>query len=202
MAATRTLDADTAAPQSGAARIPGEVGIWLLVLGDMFLEFGTIFGYYLYDRAADPALFAQSRLALNANIGLVNTLVLLTSSMFVALGVHVLRANDRASAARMSTWGRALGFVFVAIKAVEYGTKYAAGITVSTNTFFMYYFSATGLHLAHVLIGILMLTYMINGARQLEPRPHEIRSAEVGGVFWHMVDLIWIILFPLLYLVV
>lgn len=206
MAATRILDAapavgiTDAAPHKG--RIPGEAGIWFFVLCDMFLEFGTIFGCFLWHRAADPELFAQSRLALSPTLGMINTLVLLTSSMFVALGVQALRGKDRAAAAQMFVWARALGVAFVVIKLFEYGSKLSVGITPTTNQFFMYYYSATGLHLTHVLIGILVLTYVINGARQPEPRPHEIRSAEVGGIFWHMVDLIWIVLFPLLYLVV
>jgi nitric oxide reductase NorE protein len=201
--ATHAIGIDSAGnpgkPRSG--HVPGEVGIWLFVLNDMFLEFGTIFGCYLWHRADDPAMFTQSRDALNPSLGLLNTLILLTSSMFVALGIQALRANDRPAAARMFVWARALGFAFVAVKAVEYGIKLSAGLTPTTNQFFMYYYSATGLHLVHVLIGVLVLTYIINGARQADPRPYELRSAEIGATFWHMVDLVWIVLFPLLYLV-
>jgi len=203
MTTARTLDAAGGIDlgRSRAGHVPGEVGIWLFVLSDMLLEFGTIFGCYLYYRAGEPELFAQSRALLNTSLGLLNTLILLTSSMFVALGVQALRANNRVAAARMFVWGRAMGFGFVGVKVIEYGTKVSAGLTATTNHFFMYYYSATGLHLAHVLIGIVVLTYIIDGARQPQPRPHELRSAEIGATFWHMVDLIWIVLFPLLYLV-
>jgi nitric oxide reductase NorE protein len=184
-----------------AYHVPGEVGIWIFVLWDMIFEFSTIFGYFLYNRAADPSTFALGRATLNSNLGLLNTLLLLTSSMFVALGVQALRENDRSGAVRMLALGRALGYAFVAVKIFEYGTKFYAGLTPTTNTFYMYYYVATGLHLLHVLIGLAMLTYVMNGARLQRPRRGEMRSAEVGATFWHMVDLIWVILFPLLYLV-
>lgn len=190
----------------GAARprvyhVPGEVGIWVFVLGDMLLEFSTIFGYFLYGRAKDPSLFAEGRATLSQQLGLVNTLILLTSSMFAVLGIQALRDGDRSGAARMFSWTRSLGFAFVAVKTLEYGNKFHAGLTPVTNAFYMYYFAATGLHLFHVLIGLAVLTHVLNGARRPRPRPNELRSAEVAATFWHMVDLVWIVLFPLLYLV-
>jgi nitric oxide reductase NorE protein len=87
------------------------------------------------------------------------------------------------------------------VKILEYGEKYHVGLTPVTNPFYMFYFVATGLHLFHVLIGLIVLTYVVNSARNPQPRPNELRSAEVAATFWHMVDLIWIVLFPLLYLV-
>ena len=192
---------DRQSPTARLSHVPGEIGIWLFVLSDMLFEFSTIFGYFLYERAADPAVFARSRATLSQSLGLVNTLLLLTSSMFVALGIRALREGNRARTARMFVWARSLGIAFVAVKILEYGDKVSMGLTPVTNSFYMYYFAATGLHLLHVLIGLVVLTYIVKGARTAQPRPHELRSAEVGATFWHMVDLIWIILFPLLYLV-
>ena len=181
--------------------VPGEVGIWIFVLSDMLLEFSTIFGYFLYARAKDPSLFAQGRASLSQQLGLINTLILLTSSMCVVVGVQGLREGDRSRAARMFSWTRCLGLAFVAVKILEYGAKFHAGLTPVTNAFYMYYFVATGLHLFHVLIGLIVLTWVVNGARRPQPHSHELRSAEVAATFWHMVDLVWIVLFPLLYLV-
>ena len=198
----RASSTDTGRP--GCPRpghIPGEVGIWFFVLTDMLLEFSTIFGLFLVKRAADPAVFAQSRATLSAPLGLVNTLLLLTSSMFVALAVQALRCGERGRAAGLFVWARGLGLGFVVVKIVEYTLKVSAGLTPMTNSFYMYYFAATGLHLIHVLIGLLYLTYVLNGARSPLPRPNELRSAEIAATFWHMVDLVWVILFPLLYLV-
>jgi nitric oxide reductase NorE protein len=186
-------------PQQG--HIPGEVGIWIFVLTDILLEFSTIFALFLVKRAADPAVFARSRATLNPHLGLVNTLLLLTSSLFVALAIQALRRGERDRAAALFVWARGLGLGFVMVKVLEYVLKVASGLTPMTNSFYMYYFAATGLHLVHVLIGIAYLTYVLNGARRYAARPHELRSAEITATFWHMVDLVWIILFPLLYLV-
>jgi nitric oxide reductase NorE protein len=182
-------------------RVPGEIGIWIFILFDLFFEFSIIFGYFVYDRAAAPDLFAQGRATLSRNLGLINTIILLTSSMFVALGVHALREGDRNGATRSLARGHLLGLMFVAVKIIEYTMKFRVGITPVTNDFYMFYFVATGLHLFHVLIGLLMLRYAINCTRELEARPGEMRSTEVAANFWHMVDLVWIVLFPLLYLV-
>lgn len=188
-------------PRRATGRVPGEVGIWIFIIADLLFEFSTIFGYFVYERAAAPELFAQGRATLSRDLGLLNTIILLTSSMFVALGVHALREKDRSGCVRWLVWGRSLGCAFVVVKIFEYCAKFDAGLTPVTNTFYMFYFVVTGLHLFHVLIGLLMLNYIIGGARSPEPRRDEIRSAEIGASFWHMVDLVWIILFPLLYLV-
>lgn len=202
------IDSLQAFPTRGAKKalahpghVPGDVGIWMFVLADMLFEFSSIFGYFLYERAADPAVFAQSRATLSQGLGLVNTLLLLTSSMFVALAIQALRGGERDRAARLFVWARSLGLGFVAVKVVEYGAKLWLGLTPMTNAFFMYYFAATGLHLLHVVIGLVFLTYVVKGARSAQPSPNELRSAEVTATFWHMVDLVWIVLFPLLYLV-
>jgi nitric oxide reductase NorE protein len=204
MAADTVQAASISGPREATSRayhIPGEVGIWIFVLADMLLEFSTIFGYFVHDRAANPSLFAQGRATLSQNLGLVNTLILLTSSLFVVLGVQALRDQDRSGAARQFVWARSLGFAFVVVKIFEYGEKFQVGLTPVTNSFYMYYYVATGLHLFHVLIGLMVLTFVVNRARDPQPRRNELRSTEVVATYWHMVDLIWIVLFPLLYLV-
>ena len=97
----------------------------------------------------------------------------------------------------------ALGFfaLFVVIKGIEYHEKIAAGLTPSTNEFFMYYFVLTGLHLAHVVIGLIVLTVLSRLARKRAPTRTHIAFFEGGACFWHMVDLLWLIIFPLIFLV-
>jgi nitric oxide reductase NorE protein len=97
--------------------------------------------------------------------------------------------------------GVLVGACFVGIKAFEYHEKIAAGITPSTNEFFMYYFVLTGLHLAHVIIGLIVLTVLSTLARKPEPTTTHIAFFEGGACFWHMVDLLWIVIFPLIFLV-
>jgi nitric oxide reductase NorE protein len=190
------------AARPGAARhVPGEPGIWVLLFGDMAV-FTILFGVYLHRRGENKQLFAQSQDALNRTFGAVNTLVLLTSSLLVVFAVLALRNERwRHLAQRLTLGGVAVGSCFVIIKAFEYHEKITAGITPSTNEFYMYYFVLTGLHLAHVIIGLGVLLVLSRIARKPEPTPTHLAFFEGGGCFWHMVDLLWIVIFPLLFLV-
>jgi nitric oxide reductase NorE protein len=181
--------------------VPGEPGVWVLLFGDMAV-FTILFAVYLNRRGENKELFAQSQDALNRTFGAVNTLVLLTSSLLVVFAVLALRtARWRHLAQRLTIGGVAVGSCFVIIKAFEYHEKIAAGITPSTNEFYMYYFVLTGLHLAHVVIGLGVLLALSRIARKPEPTGTQIAFFEGGGCFWHMVDLLWIVIFPLLFLV-
>ncbi|QLL06228.1 cytochrome c oxidase subunit 3 [Mycobacterium vicinigordonae] len=181
--------------------VPGEPGIWILLFGDLGV-FTVLFAVYLQRRGANEAQFAHSQAALNPTFGAINTLVLLTSSLLVVMAVRALRSEGQQHlATRLLVAGAAVGSCFVAIKALEYHEKIAAGITPNTNEFFMYYFVLTGLHLAHVIIGLGVLLTLSRLARSPEPTRNRIAFVEGGGCFWHMVDLLWIILFPLLFLV-
>ncbi|BBY80225.1 cytochrome c oxidase subunit III [Mycolicibacterium pulveris] len=188
-------------PSPPGKHIPGEAGIWVLLFGDM-LVFAVLFVVYLSRRGEDRELFAQSQDALNRNFGAINTLVLLTSSVFVVFAVVALRSERwRSLAPRLTIVGFAIGCLFVVVKIFEYHEKIAAGITPSTNEFFMYYYVLTGLHLAHVVIGLGVLVALSVLARKPSPTPTRIAFFEGGGCFWHMVDLLWIVIFPLLFLV-
>lgn len=183
-----------------ATRIPGEPGIWVLVLGDMVM-FAVFFGLFLHARSEDPVSFADSRLVLNQDFGAINTLLLLTSSLLVAMGVASLRSEDRTSAARSFAWAGVCAAGFMVVKAAEYSSEISHGYTPVTNDFFMYFFALTGLHLAHLVIGSVLLVLMWRTARRPQPRQREQRFIECCAVYWHMVDLLWVVLFPLLYLV-
>ena len=178
---------------------PGEVGVWVFVLGDM-LVFGLFFSVYTYYRGLDPELFAHSQLTLNQNYGALNTVILLFSSWFVVMGVVDLRDHAGRYAARLFALGFLCGLAFAIVKYFEYGDKFAAGIGITTNDFYMYYFIFTGLHLVHVLIGMVILALLWHVARSGLDGPRQVKLVESGGIYWHMVDLLWIVLFPLLYL--
>jgi nitric oxide reductase NorE protein len=181
--------------------VPGEPGIWLLLFGDMVV-FTVLFAVYLNRRGHNEALFAESQAALNRNLGAVNTLVLLSSSMLVVLAALAFRSEQRRHLApRLILAGAAIGSCFVLVKVCEYHEKVAAGLTPSTNEFFMYYFVLTGLHLAHVVIGLVVLTVLSRLARKPAPTPTHIAFFEGGACFWHMVDLLWLVIFPLFFLV-
>jgi nitric oxide reductase NorE protein len=193
--------ADPDTSKSSQRHVPGEPGIWVLLFGDMMV-FTVLFTVYLHQRGAKSALFAESQGALNRTLGATNTLVLLTSSILVVFATRALRRPEWRHLARPLTLaGAAVGSCFVAIKAFEYHEKVTAGITPSTNEFFMYYFVLTGLHLAHVIIGLIVLTVLSTLARKPEPTKTHMAFFEGGACFWHMVDLLWIVIFPLIFLV-
>tara|TARA_R110001599_G_scaffold353847_1_gene600014 strand:- start:21793 stop:22293 length:501 start_codon:yes stop_codon:yes gene_type:complete len=163
------------------------------------LLFSLFFGTFLYYRNEQQELFLQSQLLLNKNYGAVNTLLLLTSSWFVATAVHMYRKNNTVWAGRFLASGFFCGLGFAIIKVTEFNDKFRAGITLNTNDFFMYYFMFTGIHFVHVLIGLGILFFVRRTVLQT-PDGSGIRTLENGATFWHMVDLLWIVLFPLIYL--
>lgn len=179
--------------------IPGETGIWVFVLGDMCV-FGLLFGCFLFYRGHDLPLYLESRLTLNQTLGVTNTLLLLTSSWFVALGVEAAR-RQRRSAAHLFALGFACGAGFAAVKFVEYGEKIRAGITLTSNEFYTFYYMMTGLHFLHVVVGMVVLVFMWAKARGGRFAPRDQSMIEGGATYWHMVDLLWVVLFALLYLV-
>ena len=184
-----------------SGHIPGEPGVWILIFGDMVV-FTVLFAVFLNRRGHNEALFAASQTALNRTLGAVNTLVLLCSSMLIVLAALAFRSEQcRHLSARLTVAGALIGSCFVVVKVFEYHQKVAAGLTPSTNEFFMYYFVLTGLHLAHVVIGLVVLTVLSRIARKPAPTRTHIAFFEGGACFWHMVDLLWLIIFPLIFLV-
>ena len=185
---------------ASARRIPGEQGTWVFLLGDM-LVFAVFFATFMVERSKAPEVFDVARKTLHVNIGLVNTLVLLTSSLFVVAAIGAIRTGARSIAARALLIAAGCGVVFVALKVTEYVLLAQAGHGPGANHFYLYYFILTGLHLLHVLIGILVLVLMFTQTRRTELSANRLAVIEGGGCFWHLVDLLWIVLFPLLYLV-
>jgi len=184
-----------------STHVPGEPGLWVLLIGDMAM-FAVLFAVYLSRRAHDRPLFASSQDTLNRDFGALNTLVLLTSSLLVVLALHALRIPHlRHLAPRLTLAGFGVGCLFVVIKGFEYHEKIAAGITPATNEFYMYYFVLTGLHLAHVVVGLVALLVLSRLAHKPAPTRTHIAFFEGGACFWHMVDLLWIVIFPLIFLV-
>jgi nitric oxide reductase NorE protein len=191
-----------------ARHLPGEEGIWLFILGDMMV-FALFFLTFVYYRGTDISLYVGAQRALNERFGLINTLFLLSSSWCVAMAIRALRraahgGGEADAVARRATLllGLAMlfGVAFVVLKVVEYQEKFAAGITVLTNEFFMFYFMFTSIHLVHVLIGLGVLTYLLVLSRTPAIDESDVRTFESGAAFWHLVDLLWVILFALLYL--
>ena len=171
--------------------------MWFFVIGD-FLIFGIYFVGYVYFRGQNHELFLSSQARLNLDIGAINTVVLLTSSLFVALGTAAARAGNTADALRRFWTALAFGAVFPLLKMFEWIPEISAGLTPGTNLFFMYYYVMTGIHLCHVLLGLVIMCFVIRNLKA--PGAPKISFVETGATYWHMVDVLWLVLFALLYL--
>ena len=154
----------------------------------------------MYYRAQQPVLYAASQALLDQNKATLGTVLLLTSSLLVLCGVQFLRTRVSRRAPACFAAAIVLGTGFVVLKGLEYADKLDAGIGLTTNEFFTFYFMLTGIHLAHVLIGLVLLGCVWHRARRMDGRSGPMVLVEGGASYWHMVDLLWIVLFPLLYL--
>src|SRR6201997_5556499 len=180
-------------------RLPGVEGIWVFIGADSVI-FAILFLSFMRDRLKNPALFEASRHTLNMNLGGLDTLILLTSSWSVALAVQAMKRDLVHLEPRYLLGGALTGLMFVVSKSIEYFQKFAHGLTPGTNPFYMWYFTLTGIHLTHVVAGTKPATYLW-GPPGTGPYDTLHRAVpESVASFWHLVDLLWVVLFPLLYL--
>ncbi|MGZ8813333.1 MAG: cytochrome c oxidase subunit 3 [Mycobacterium sp.] len=197
----------TATPAPTATRqprVPGEPGIWVFAILDMLI-FAEMFGIYGWYRADHYEAFQAAQSSVIPLFGLAYTVILLSSSWFVVLAISAARKSQLELADKLVKVGLALGASFAVIKLIEYGTKVAQGITPVTNDFFMFFFVMTFVHLLHAVAGLGVLVYM---RRRIQALPigsenlhsKDMRVIETCGIYWHMVDLLWIVLFALFYL--
>jgi len=185
-------------PEPRARSVPGEDGLWVLIFGDLFV-FSLFFMTFLYYRGGEQNVFVTSQVTLNRALGLTNTFLLLTSSLLVASATRRVREGRRGPRA-LFIGAMACGFGFILIKAFEYGAKFDAGIGFTTNDFFMLYFAFTGIHLVHVLVGLVVLGLVASLSGKPGARTTGLVWIECGAIFWHLVDLLWVVLFSLFYL--
>jgi nitric oxide reductase NorE protein len=171
--------------------------MWFFVIGDLWI-FTFYFASYVCDRAHNANAFLEGQRLLSPAIGVVHTVVLLTSSLLVALCAQATRAGNVKTASRFLVLGGAFGAVFMVTKVFEWHAEISTGFPASTDSFFVYYFMLTGLHFVHVALGLLILGLAwreLRAARR--PRPALV---EAGATYWHMVDALWMALFAVLYL--
>ncbi len=171
--------------------LPGELLMWVLIISEL-LVFGAGLVAFMGVRLTDPAGFAEAQSHLYRTGAALNTAVLVTSGFLAAMALNWRRAAHRGTARLALIAAAMLGIVFLIIKGVEYADKAAQGITFETHPFFLFYYLLTGFHAAHVLAGVGILLLV---AWRDDPR-----NIEAGAQFWHMVDLVWVLLFPVIYL--
>ncbi|MES9963773.1 MAG: cytochrome c oxidase subunit 3 family protein [Candidatus Sedimenticola sp. 20ELBAFRAG] len=177
---------------------PGDLAIWIFILAELSV-FAIFFSAYAFTRMNNVELFNQYQQTLDTTAALLNTITLITSSYFVVRAVAAIREGDTRLCERWIWAAIAMGVLFIIIKSTEYAHHFGMGINLSTNTFYMFYISLTFFHYMHVLLGMVILAAVAVKTRQGAYSADEHTGVETGGSYWHMVDLVWLVLFPLVY---
>ncbi len=187
------MDPDTAYSVS-------KLGMWLF-LGTEIILFGGLFAAYAIFRAKYPEMFMEQHLELNREMGAINTCVLIFSSLTMAIAVTAIQKSKQRLTSIFLGITILCGLAFGVVKYFEYGAKFSHHIYPDTSIFFSLYFLMTGLHMLHVFIGIVLLAVILALNMKGKFNASYNTPVEMGGLYWHLVDLIWIYLFPLLYLI-
>ena len=176
---------------------PGGILLWILIFLEL-ITFGVALIVLILNSKENPELFHESRLHLNTTFGAINTVFLLTSGAFMAATVHKFKEQEFKKALNFIRLTMLGGFLFLLLKGTEYYLKIESGHTMGSNSFFTYYWLLTGFHVIHVFVGLVILAFTQQG---LKNKKTAIEDIEASAAFWHMCDLIWLLLFPVLYLI-
>ncbi len=186
---------------------PGDLAIWIIIYVE-FITFALLFLGYAFSRRLDVELFNASQLIVSQTSGFINTFILITSSYFVVKAVHSIKnmseATQKEANIEASKWLKfavACGLAFLVIKVTEFSHIFGMGIHMSTNKYFMFYIMLTVFHFMHVLLGSGILYIIYQKTKRLGYLPNDSKGIETGASYWHMVDLLWIVLFPLVYII-
>jgi nitric oxide reductase NorE protein len=186
---------ETVAP---ARVVPGQPDMWVFVLFEA-LVFTAYFIVYIIRRTHNPDLFLQSQAHLDLRVGVFNTLLLLASSWSVARCVEAAREHSFGAASTNAYLTMLFGFAFLVSKVREWASKIADGFAFTSSEFFSFYYFLTAIHFLHLLIGFLALAIAVHQIRSPARRSQEI--IETCATYWHTVDLLWVMIFALLYVV-
>lgn len=190
----------------------GSLGMWAFLLTEI-LFFGGLFAAYLVYRSAYPDVFADASHHMNVLLGGINTAILLASSLTMALAVRSAQIGDNQKLITFLVVTICFGLVFLGIKAVEYAHKfeehhvpgvnflYEGPYAAKVQIYFILYFIMTGVHALHLIIGVGVLTFIAAKAARNRFTTQYYSPVEVSGLYWHFVDIVWIFLYPLLYLI-
>ena len=182
---------------------PGDFAIWIIIYIEL-ITFGALFLGFAYSRRLEIDIFNNSQLLLEQNFGFINTIFLISSSFFIVKATNIIKKDEKSNTFFIaSNWIlAAIGFgtFFLVLKIIEFTHKYQEGINLSTNTFFMFYFLLTIFHFLHVVLGVIILFNLYQKTKVGTYTQNNHIGLETGASYWHMVDLLWIILFPLIYI--
>ena len=198
---------------SAAAARAATLGMWLFLATEIMFFGGMFTGYTVYRDDAPRGVHAGGSHHLDVVLGGVNTLVLLTSSLTMALAVRAAQVDDQRRLVRFILVTMVLGAVFLGIKAFEYHHKFETHLVPGpdfasddpamkpTQIFFGFYFAMTGMHAVHMIIGLGLMTWLVITAARGRYSSSYYNPVEISGLYWHFVDIVWIFLYPLLYLI-
>jgi len=181
-------------------RLPGDLAMWFFILAELTV-FAILFIGFAVSEQLNPEMFSQGKTNLHQISGLINTLTLITSSFFVALALTKMHQGFGKQAAKLLIVAKLVACIYIGVKIWEYLSLFEQGIDIETNTFFTLYFMITFFHLMHVLLGMVILIFVALKAVKNEYNASNISGFESGASYWHMVDMLWIILFPLIYVI-
>ncbi|MGB1307818.1 MAG: cytochrome c oxidase subunit 3 [Oceanihabitans sp.] len=177
---------------------PGGILLWIIIFLELF-TFGAVLIAMVYSGNQELEIFQNSSLQLNKTFGMVNTIFLLTSGFLMAKSVSELKKGDKLKFKKLLLLTMLFGLFFLGLKSFEYYEKISEGYGIGYNTFFTYYWMLTLFHVIHVLVGLVILISVYFGISK-EKSTTSIEDVEASAAFWHMCDLIWILLFPVIYL--
>ncbi|MEP0713037.1 cytochrome c oxidase subunit 3 [Algoriphagus sp.] len=190
---------DTKAYQNPLFYPPGGILLWIIIFLEL-ITFGMGMLGLAYSGSFEREIFRESSGQLSRVIGTINTLILLSSGYAMAAAVHAFQASNKGRAKRLLVWTASGGLLFVVVKSWEYYEKISLGIGLGENTFFTFYWLLTGFHLIHVFIGLIIIGVVLFKMRSATSSI-DTEDLQAVGAFWHMCDLIWLLLFPALYLI-
>jgi nitric oxide reductase NorE protein len=198
LAPAAAADAVSAPTSHASKSLPGDLAIWIFIWSEL-LVFGIFFAAYAIVRAKNIELFNTFQPTLDRDAGAINTVLLIAASWCVARAVAAIKAGNPVLSARLLMGGILGGAGFLVVKMIEYSAKFEQGIDLATNTFYFFYLSLTFFHFMHVILGMVILFAVWNKTRQGGYSATDHHGMETGASYWHMVDLVWLILFPLVY---
>ena len=180
--------------------LPGDLAIWIFILAELGV-FGVLFITFSIVRLLNPEVFADGHDHLNRVAGMINTIALITSSYFVVRATESVKQNMPVAGTRWLIASLVAACVYVFVKIWEYSETIGAGYSLSSNVFYMFYYFLTFFHFAHVILGIVILSVLTRNCSQNLYTADDHYGLESGASYWHMVDLAWIVLFPLVYVI-
>jgi heme/copper-type cytochrome/quinol oxidase subunit 3 len=183
-----------ATTRSAAGMPTGKLAVWWLIVSEIVI-FGGLLVSYIMHRVGHPE-WAEQAAYTNTWLGAFNTFVLLASSFSAVMAHAAAERGDGKLAARRLLYTVAGALTFLGVKAYEWTTEIVHGMTISSGGFWAFYYTAAGIHAAHVIAGAIIMLFVAAKARRNE----ELQRVELIGIYWHFVDVVWIFLFPLLYI--